>query len=123
MGTVAVLNGKTMEVDTDGSYTITVDSEPAGGRPNHVQTTPEAHEFYVRDVLLDWACDDPNHITVERLGAAPATPARTLDEQAEATAAMMAYSSRTSPASSVTASTRCRPTTSTWPGRRTKWVP
>jgi hypothetical protein len=91
MGTVAVLNGKTMAVDSDGSYTITVDSGPAGGRPNHVQTTSEAHEFYIRDVLLDWASDDPNHIMVERLGAAPATPARTLDEQAEATAAMMAH--------------------------------
>ncbi|NTY61114.1 DUF1214 domain-containing protein [Mycolicibacterium sphagni] len=91
MGTVAVLNGKTMDVDGDGSYTITVDSEPAGGRPNHVQTTSEAHEFYIRDVLLDWGSDDPNHITVERLGGAPATPARTLDEQADATADMMAY--------------------------------
>lgn len=91
MGTVAVLNGKTMEVDGDGSYTITVDSAPPGGRPNHVQTTAEAHEFYIRDVLLDWERDDPNHITVERLGGAPVTPARTLDEQAEATADMMAY--------------------------------
>lgn len=91
MGTVAVLNGKTMDVDSDGSYTITVDSEPANGRRNHVQTTPDAHEFYIRDVLLDWATDDPNHIAVQRLGAAPDTPARTLDEQAEATAAMMAY--------------------------------
>ncbi|BBY58999.1 hypothetical protein [Mycolicibacterium sarraceniae] len=91
MGTVAVLNGKTMDVDSDGSYTITVDSEPANGRPNHVQTTAEAHEFYIRDVLLDWANDDPNHITVERLGGAPGTPARTADEQADATADMMAH--------------------------------
>jgi hypothetical protein len=91
MGTVAVLNGRTMSVDSDGSFTITVDSDPAGGRPNHVQTSPEAHEFYIRDVLLDWGLDDPNHIEVQRLGGPPATPARTLDEQAEATAAMMAY--------------------------------
>jgi hypothetical protein len=91
MGTVAVLNGRTMEVGSDGSFTITVDSEPAGDRPNHVQTTPEAHEFYIRDVLLNWDRDDPNHITVERLGAQPSSPARTLDEQADATAAMMAH--------------------------------
>jgi hypothetical protein len=91
MGTVAVLNGKSMDVDSDGSYTITVDSDPANGRGNHVQTTSEAHEFYIRDVLLDWADDDPNHITVERLGGAAGTPARALDEQADATAAMMAY--------------------------------
>lgn len=91
MGTVAVLNGRTMDVDSDGSFTITVDSDPAGGRPNHVQSTPEAHEFYIRDVLLDWGRDDPNHLSVERIGSAPGTPARTLDEQADATAAMMAY--------------------------------
>ena len=59
--------------------------------PNHVQTTPEAHEFYIRDVLLNWDRDDPNHLTVQRLGADPTTAPRTLDEQADATAAMMAY--------------------------------
>jgi hypothetical protein len=91
MGTVAVLNGRTMDVDSDGSFTITVDSDPAGGRPNHVQSTPEAHEFYIRDVLLNWDRDDPNDFTIERIGSAPSTPALTLDEQAEATAAMMAH--------------------------------
>ncbi|MGB9304697.1 MAG: hypothetical protein WCB92_13775 [Mycobacterium sp.] len=91
MGTVDVLNGRTMAVDPDGSFTITVDANSANGRPNHVQTSPAAHEFYVRDVLLDWDRDDPNHFEVQRLGGPPVTPARTLDEQAEATAAMMAY--------------------------------
>jgi hypothetical protein len=91
MGTVAVLNGRTMEVDSDGSFTVTVDSDPAGGRPNHVQSTPEAHEFYIRDVLLNWDRDDPNHLTVQRLGGPPSSPVRTLDEQADATADMMAY--------------------------------
>ncbi|WP_237573241.1 hypothetical protein [Mycolicibacterium lacusdiani] len=91
MGTVAVLNGRTMEVDADGSFTVTVDSDPAGDRPNHVRSTPEAHEFYIRDVLLDWGRDDPNHLAVERLGGPPSQPARTLDEQADATANMMAY--------------------------------
>ena len=91
MGTVAVLNGRTMDVDTDGSFTITVDADPAAGRPNHVQTTAQAHEFYIRDVLLNWDRDDPNHLAVQRLGGKPSAPARTLDEQADATAEMMAY--------------------------------
>ena len=60
-----------MQVEADGSFTITVDSDPAGGRPNHVQSSPAAHEFYIRDVLLDWGRDDPNTFTVERLGGAP----------------------------------------------------
>lgn len=91
MGTVAVLNGRTMDVESDGSFTITVDSDPANGRPNHVQSTPEAHEFYIRDVLLNWDRDDPNHLSVQRLGGPPSRPARTRDEQADATADMMAY--------------------------------
>ncbi len=94
MGTIDVLNGRTMQVDSDGGFTITVDADPANGRPNHVQTSPAAHEFYIRDVLLDWGRDDPNYFEVQRLGGPPASalrPARTLDEQAEATAAMMAY--------------------------------
>lgn len=91
MGTVDVLNGRTMQVDSDGSFTITVDADPANGRPNHVQTSSAAHEFYIRDVLLDWGRDDPNQLDVQRLGGPPETPARTLDKQAEATAAMMAY--------------------------------
>ncbi len=48
-----------LDVDADGSFVITVDADPAGGRPNHVQSTPEAHEFYIRDVLLDWAATTP----------------------------------------------------------------
>jgi hypothetical protein len=91
MGTVAVLNGRTMDVESDGSFVITVDSDPAGGRPNHVQSTPESHEFYIRDVLLNWDRDDANHLTVQRLGGKPTIPARTLDEQADATADMMSY--------------------------------
>jgi hypothetical protein len=91
MGTVDVLNGRTMAVDSDGSFTITVDSEPAAGRLNHVRSGPTAHEFYIRDVLLDWSRDDPNHLSVQRIGDPPRSPARTLDEQAEATAAMMAH--------------------------------
>lgn len=91
MGTEAVLNGRTMQVEDDGSFVITVDADPANGRPNHVQTTPQAHEFYIRDVLLNWDRDDPNHLSVQRLGPEPATARRTLDEQADATASMMAY--------------------------------
>lgn len=91
MGTVAVLDGRRMDVESDGSFTVTVDADPPGGRPNHVQSTPAAREFYIRDVLLNWDRDDPNHLAVHRLGAAPVTRARSVDEQADATAAMMAH--------------------------------
>jgi hypothetical protein len=80
-----------MDVAADGSYEITVDSSPKEGRTNHITSTPEAHEFYIRDVLLDWSLDDPNEITIERVSTGADRPALTLDEQAEATARMMAH--------------------------------
>lgn len=96
MGTIDVVDGRRMEVAADGTYEITVDSSPKNGRTNHITSTPEAHEFYIRDVLLDWGKDDPNHITIERVstgstgGGSDRAPF-TLDEQAERTAAMMAH--------------------------------
>jgi hypothetical protein len=89
MNTVDVLNGKDLVLDSDRRFEISVDREPANGRPNHVRSAPEAHEFYIRDVMLDWAKDEPNEITIERLGDPPGTPARTEDEQAELTASYM----------------------------------
>ena len=80
MGTVAVLNGRTMDVDSDGGYTITVDS----GRPvgqNH-DAEHGGPRFYIRDVLLDWQRDDPNHCGGTTRSRHP-TPARTRDEQAK----------------------------------------
>lgn len=91
MGTVDVLDGSGLVLADDGTFTITVDSDPANGRPNHVQSSPKAHEFYIRDVLLDWATEDPNALRIERLGGPPSTPARTPDEQAELTARFMLH--------------------------------
>lgn len=89
MNTVDVLSGHDLVLDDERRFTVTVDSDPAGGRPNHVQSAPQAHEFYIRDVMLDWAKDDPNELRIERLGGPPGRPALTPDEQAELTARFM----------------------------------
>jgi len=89
MNTVAVLSGHDLVLNDDRTFTITVDSEPANGRRNHIQSAPEAHEFYIRDVLLDWARDEPNELRVERIGDPPTTPPRAIDAQAQLTAEFM----------------------------------
>jgi hypothetical protein len=89
MNTVDVLSGGDLELEPDRSFTITVDSDAADGRPNHIRSAPEAHEFYIRDVMLDWSKDVPNQLSIERLGGPAGTPARTWDEQAELTASFM----------------------------------
>ena len=89
MNTVDVLSGHDLVLNDDRTFSITVDSGPADGRANHVRSSPAAHEFYIRDVMLDWSRDEPNELRIERLGAAPTAPPRTLDEQAQLTAEFM----------------------------------
>jgi hypothetical protein len=83
MNSVAVFDGRDLELGPDRSFEISVDADPAGARANHIRSSPAAHEFYVRDVILDWGRDLPNTLEVERLGGPPKTPVRSPDEQAE----------------------------------------
>ena len=89
MGTEGLFNGHDLVTDADGSFVISVDADPAAGRSNHIQSTDKAHEFYIRDVMLDWASDDPNWLEIVRLGPPPATPPLGADEQAQRTADYM----------------------------------
>ena len=74
MGTVDVLDGKTLELDEDRRFEIFVDSDPAGDRPNHIRSAPEAREFFIRDVLMDWKTEMINELSIERLGDPPVRP-------------------------------------------------
>jgi hypothetical protein len=89
MGTVDVLDGKTLVLDDEGRFEIFVDADEQGDRPNHVRSSPEAVEFYIRDVIADWARERPNALAIERLGGAPATPARSFAEKVDAARAML----------------------------------
>jgi hypothetical protein len=89
MQTVGLLSGHDLVVDDAGNFEISVDSAPANGRVNHIQSCAEAHEFYIRDVISDWDADRPNELSVERLGAAPLRPPFTEREQLERIKAYM----------------------------------
>jgi len=73
-------------LDADRRFAISVDSDPANGRPNHVRSSPAAREFYIRDVMLDWEKDRANELAIERLGPPPKRPPFTEAEQLELTA-------------------------------------
>jgi len=88
MNTVDVLDGGKLQLNPDRTFAITVDSEPANGRPNHVRSSPKAKEFYIRDVIMDWETDLANELSIEKLGP-PKTPPRTDDDQAALTARTM----------------------------------
>lgn len=89
MGSVDVLDGKSLVLDGEGRFEIFVDSDEKGDRANHVRSSPEAVEFYIRDVVSDWAAERPNDLTIERLGEAPKKPERTFDQKVADAQAML----------------------------------
>jgi uncharacterized protein DUF1214 len=66
----------------DGSAIITIDEEPASGRPNHLQNTPAVKFLYVRDSLADWAAETPLDLAIEHVRGATQTPF-SLEERAD----------------------------------------
>ena len=89
MGTVDVLDGKSLVLDAQGNFEIFVDADEKGDRANHIRSSPEAVEFYIRDVVADWARERPNMLTIERLGGAPKTPERSFDHKVADAQAML----------------------------------
>jgi len=69
-----------IDVAEDGSFTITIDDQPAAGRPNHLTTNPRVKFLYVRDSMMDWERETPLHLSIERLDT-PATAPRSLEER------------------------------------------
>jgi hypothetical protein len=70
---LGVLTSKDMVIAADGSFTISVDSEPANGRVNHIQA-PHGPllRLLIRDTVTNWR-QSPSVITVKRLSG-PDTP-------------------------------------------------
>lgn len=65
--TIAVLTNENLVVRPDGSYDITIDSEPANGRPNHLQSTIRARQLFIRNSLVDWNHQIPDSLSVKVL--------------------------------------------------------
>jgi hypothetical protein len=65
-------------VNKDGSFTISVDSDPANGRPNHLQTPAEGkYLLIVRDLFTNWATQHPIALDVRRIAGPPIGQPRT----------------------------------------------
>ncbi|KAF0814848.1 hypothetical protein IGB42_00903 [Andreprevotia sp. IGB-42] len=65
---IAVISGDDLVVAADGSFTITVDKQPANGRINHIQSTADAKQLFVRNNLGNWNTEAPDALTVVRSG-------------------------------------------------------
>jgi len=74
---LAGLQSGKMVIGPDDTFTISVDSDPANGRANHMQSqadNPHLH-LLVRDTLADWAKENPIALDVRRLAGPPLRPA------------------------------------------------
>jgi hypothetical protein len=64
----------------DGTFVVTIDPEPANGRPNHLQTSIDSKYLFIRDGRQHWD-QVPNAYRVERLDP-PSAPPQTAEQQA-----------------------------------------
>lgn len=71
---VAHLDWRDVVIDADGTFVITIGPEPADGRPNHLQTAPDARILFIRDGRQTWA-QQPNAYRIRRLDPPTAPPA------------------------------------------------
>lgn len=80
---VATLRSDALEVAPDGRFVVTIDADPANGRPNHLRI-PSEGEFplHVRDLFTRWSEQDPIALDVVRVGGPPPGPASPTDELA-----------------------------------------
>ncbi|MBX7434202.1 hypothetical protein JDV09_19130 [Mycobacterium sp. Y57] len=81
-GTVGDLAGRDLVVRPDGTFTITVSSEPAApGEVNHIQIPANATYILARNTLGDWNNETAMSLTVTRISGPPASTAEpTMDE-------------------------------------------
>ncbi len=75
---LGALTTKDLKTEPDGSFTISLDHDPANGRPNHIQTGENRDErLIVRDTLSDWTTQTPGDLRIRRVGGPPLQPAPT----------------------------------------------
>jgi hypothetical protein len=73
----------------NGEFTVTIDSDPAGNRPNHLQSRTPTALLIVRDSLTDWTSETPTPLSVHRVGGPKVGPPNTEAEMARLAADLM----------------------------------
>jgi hypothetical protein len=69
--TSSILTADDLEINEDGTFVITVSSEPANGRKNHIQLTSSSTIIAARDTLGNWNAEEPISLAIERVGGPP----------------------------------------------------
>ncbi len=96
MDEIAGVKSEDFVLDADGGFTITIDADPANGRPNHLQVPADLHGMHlmVRDSLADWTKALPYELSIERLDDPPPEARRSDAEMAARAAQALAGNAR-----------------------------
>lgn len=87
---LGTLRSDQMRIAPDGRFTITLDSAPAGDRPNHIQTPAQGKVLLiVRDLFTDWATQNPVALDIRRVAGPPLAPPPSDDAVARRAAALL----------------------------------
>lgn len=70
---VGMLRDVDVVLDRNRNFTITLDPDPAGGRPNHIRTKPGPITVVLRNSLSDWR-QVPTGFAIRRLDGSPGAP-------------------------------------------------
>ncbi len=65
------LSGNDLVVNSDGSFTITVDSGPGVPGTNHIQLTSDSTLIAARNTLSDWNNQEPMSLSIQRISGPP----------------------------------------------------
>jgi len=76
---VAALRDQDVKPEADGSFKISIDSSPANGRSNHLQTTAAAKVLLIRNTFNEWGVQNPQAASIRRIGG-PSSPALTEEQ-------------------------------------------
>ncbi len=80
--TMSALTSQSIVTEADGSFILTVDSQPANGRSNHLQSEPGTNWMFMRDSASDWT-KEWTTLSVVRLSGPPAPHVRSEDAIAD----------------------------------------
>ncbi|WP_176593456.1 DUF1214 domain-containing protein [Sphingobium sp. EM0848] len=87
---LGTLRSDAMQIAADGSFTITLDSAPAGERRNHIQTPAHGKLLLiVRDLFTDWATQNPVALEIRRVDGLPLAAPPSDDALAHRAAALL----------------------------------
>lgn len=91
--TISNLTGDQIVASADGSFSITADFTASDGTPNHVQLTPQAASFFIRNTVSEWNVQQFETLAVQNTTTLQSAPAPSLSQLIQAVASAVTNSS------------------------------